>query len=65
MLATTPWCEVTIDKVAKGTTPLTTKLPAGTHTVVLSNSEFHVKRTVTLTVLPDQTLRKRYDFDTP
>jgi serine/threonine protein kinase len=63
VLATTPWCNVTIDKQDRGQTPLTTKLAAGPHTLVLTNAEFKVKRSLTITIEPNQTLRKRLDFD--
>jgi hypothetical protein len=65
VLATTPWCEVAIDKVAHGTTPLTTKLAAGNHVLMLTNNEFHVRRTLTVTIEANQVLRKKLDFDTP
>jgi serine/threonine protein kinase len=65
VLATTPWCNVTIDSASRGTTPLTVTLPAGPHTVVLTNAEFKVKRSLSISIAPNATLRKRLDFDTP
>jgi len=62
VLASSPWCNVTVDGVSHGTTPLTLKLPAGTHTVVLSNPEFHVRRTLSVEVQEGRTLRKMLDF---
>jgi hypothetical protein len=62
MLASSPWCDVTVDGVAKGTTPMSVKLPAGKHTVVLTNSEFKIRRTLPVTIAPDETVRKRLDF---
>jgi hypothetical protein len=62
MLASSPWCNVTVDGVTRGTTPLSVKLPAGKHTVVLTNSEFNIRRTLPVTIVPDETLRKRLDF---
>ncbi len=65
MLATTPWCNVVIDKIDRGQTPLTLKLPAGPHAVVLTNGEFKVKRSLSIVITPNETTRKRLDFDTP
>jgi len=62
LLATSPWCNVKIDGVDKGPTPLTVKLPAGKHTVLLTNPEFKINRTVPLMILPNETNRKRYEF---
>jgi hypothetical protein len=62
MLASSPWCNVSVDGVVKGATPLSLKLPAGKHTVVLTNSEFKINRTLPVTILPDETVRKRLDF---
>jgi serine/threonine protein kinase len=62
MLASTPWCNVSVDGVVKGTTPLSVKLPAGKHTVLLTNPEFKIKRTLPVTISPDETVRKRLEF---
>ncbi|MGZ3426926.1 MAG: protein kinase domain-containing protein [Polyangia bacterium] len=62
LLATSPWCNVKIDGVDKGPTPLSVKLPAGKHNVVLTNPEFKINRSVPVMILPNQTERKRYDF---
>ena len=62
LIATSPWCNVRVDGADKGPTPLTLKLPAGRHTVVLTNSEFKINRTLPVTILPNQTVRKRLDF---
>ena len=62
MLASDPWCNVTIDGQERGTTPLTLKLRSGSHQVTLTNSEFKVKRTLPVVIQPDQILRKRLDF---
>ena len=62
LLATSPWCNVKIDGVDKGPTPLNVKLHAGQHTVVLSNPEFKINRTIPVMILPNETNRKRYDF---
>jgi hypothetical protein len=62
VLASSPWCNVTVDGVFHGTTPLTLKLAAGAHTVVLSNPEFHIRRTLSVDVEEGRTLRKMLDF---
>jgi hypothetical protein len=62
MLASSPWCNVKIDGVDKGPTPLSIKLPAGKHTVVLSNPEFKISRSLPVMILPNETARKRFDF---
>jgi len=62
LLASSPWCNVKIDGVNRGPTPLNVKLSAGQHTVVLSNPEFKINRTVPVVVMPNQTTKKRYDF---
>ncbi len=65
VLATTPWCNVFIDGLARGTTPLTITLPAGQHTIGLTNPEFKVKRVLSVAIEPNATTRKRLDFDSP
>jgi hypothetical protein len=57
-----PWCNVTVDGVARGQTPVNLKLPAGRHVVMLANPEFHVQRQLTVTVMPNETVRKKLDF---
>jgi hypothetical protein len=62
VIASSPWCNVSVDGVAKGTTPLNVKLKAGAHEVVLANSEFKIRRTLTVEIEPGQTVRKSLDF---
>jgi serine/threonine protein kinase len=62
VLATSPWCNVKIDGVDKGPTPLRIKLPAGKHIVVLTNPEFKINRTLPVMILPNETTRKPLDF---
>ena len=62
LLATSPWCNVRIDGVDKGPTPINVKLPAGKHTVVLTNPEFKINRSLPVMIMPNETNRKRYDF---
>ena len=62
LLASSPWCNVKIDGVDKGPTPISVKLPAGKHTVVLSNPEFKINRSLPVMILPNETNRKRFDF---
>jgi hypothetical protein len=54
---------VSIDGVNKGPTPVNVKLRAGKHNVMLSNPEFKITRTLPVVILPNQTLRKRLDFN--
>ncbi|MGZ3443866.1 MAG: PEGA domain-containing protein, partial [Polyangia bacterium] len=62
LLASSPWCNVKVDGVDKGPTPVSMKLPAGKHTVLLSNPEFKISRTLPVMILPNETTRKRLDF---
>jgi tRNA A-37 threonylcarbamoyl transferase component Bud32 len=62
LLASTPWANVSIDGESKGPTPIRVTLPAGKHTVVLTNPEFKINRTMPVMILPNETLRKRLDF---
>jgi hypothetical protein len=62
VVASSPWCNVTVDGQARGTTPLSVKLKAGSHEVVLVNPEFKIKRTLSVEVEPGQTVRKSLDF---
>ena len=62
LLATSPWCNVKIDGVDKGPTPVSVKLPAGKHTVLLSNPEFKISRSLPVMILPNETTRKRLEF---
>jgi hypothetical protein len=62
LLATSPWCNVKVDGVDKGPTPINLKLPAGKHTVVLTNPEFKINRSLPVMIMPNEINRKRYDF---
>jgi serine/threonine protein kinase len=62
LLASSPWVNVKIDGQDKGPTPLRVTLPAGKHTVTLSNPEFKINRTMPVLILPNETLRKKLDF---
>lgn len=57
-----PWSTVTIDGVSAGTTPVTRKVRPGKHVLVLENDEQGLKKTVTVTVSPDQTETVRVDL---
>jgi serine/threonine-protein kinase len=63
VVASTPWCNLTVDGQAKGPTPLTLKLRAGRHTIVLTNPEFKINRTLPVTIAPNETVRKKLDFN--
>ena len=62
MIASSPWCTVTVDGQARGTTPLNVKLKAGPHEVVLANPEYKIKRTLAVEIEANQTVRKSLDF---
>ena len=62
LLASSPWVNVKIDGQDKGPTPLRVTLQAGKHTVLLSNPEFKINRSMPVMILPNETLRKKLDF---
>jgi serine/threonine protein kinase len=62
LIASTPWCNVRVDGVDRGPTPVSLKLPAGKHTLVLTNPEFKINRTVAVPIAPNETARKKFDF---
>ncbi|HEY2748771.1 MAG TPA: serine/threonine-protein kinase [Polyangia bacterium] len=62
VLASSPWCTVTVDGQARGTTPISVKLKAGAHQVLLANPEYKIKRTLAVDIEPNQTVRKSLDF---
>jgi serine/threonine protein kinase len=56
---TRPWSQVSIDGRLIGNTPqMNLQLPAGTHTVVLSNPEFGVTKSLVVTIKPDETVTR-------
>ena len=61
-VATNPWCNVAVDGVDRGQTPINVKLPAGHHTLTLTNPDFHIKRQLSITITPNETVRKKLDF---
>jgi len=62
VIASSPWCTVTVDGQARGTTPLDLKLKAGPHQVVLANPEYKIKRTLAVDIEANQIVRKSLDF---
>jgi tRNA A-37 threonylcarbamoyl transferase component Bud32 len=64
VLEARPWCEVSIDGVARGPTPIVVPLGAGAHKVRLRNPEFDIDRTLTLTLKAGQRLKKKLEFPT-
>jgi hypothetical protein len=62
VVATSPWCRVIVDGTDRGATPTEIKLPAGVHSVLLSNPEFHINRQMSVDIKPGATVRKRFDF---
>jgi serine/threonine protein kinase len=62
VIGSTPWCTVKVDGVDKGPTPVSVKVAAGKHVVVLSNPEFKIVRTLPVSVAAGETVRKKLDF---
>ncbi|MDB4970463.1 MAG: Protein kinase [Myxococcales bacterium] len=62
VIASSPWCNVSVDGQPRGTTPLNLKLKAGAHEIVLANPEFKIKRSLAIDIEPNQTVRKSLDF---
>jgi serine/threonine protein kinase len=62
VIATSPWCTVTIDGEGRGPTPVSVKVQAGKHSVVLDNPEFKIHRQLSVVVPPNETVRKKLDF---
>ena len=62
VIASSPWCSVTVDGKPRGSTPLKLELASGPHEVVLANPEFHIRRTLAVEIAAGQTLRKSLDF---
>jgi hypothetical protein len=63
LVASTPWCNVSIDGKNEGPTPLHVKLPAGKHTLQLTNPEFKINRSLPVLILPNEIVRKKLDFN--
>jgi hypothetical protein len=61
-LTSSPWCTVSIDGSERGQTPMKLEVAAGTHQVVLINPEYHIKRQISVTVHPGETIRKSLEF---
>jgi hypothetical protein len=61
-IASNPWCIVTVDDVERGQTPINLTLPAGKHQVTLVNPDYKIRRQLSVTILPNETVRKKLDF---
>ena len=61
-ITSSPWCTVDIDGADRGQTPLRLTVPAGVHKVELSNPDFKIKRQLSVTVHPGETVRKSLEF---
>jgi hypothetical protein len=66
-IASEPWATVTIDGalVDKETPLLAFTLPAGTHTVVLDNPVYGLRRTLTLDIPADGNVKRFIDLNRP
>jgi hypothetical protein len=63
-LDTTPWSNVSVGGRALGTTPLVgVSLPAGTHTLVLTNPELGIKTTYRVTIGSGRTTARRIGLE--
>jgi serine/threonine-protein kinase len=63
-LDTTPWSVVSVGGRALGQTPIVgASLPAGTHTLVLSNPELGLKTTYQVTISAGRTTARRVGLD--
>jgi hypothetical protein len=62
ILASSPWCRVTVDGTDRGPTPLHLELPAGPHVVELANPDYRISRRIVVTIRANETLRKSLDF---
>jgi tRNA A-37 threonylcarbamoyl transferase component Bud32 len=61
-ITSSPWCKVDVDGKDRGQTPLKLTVPAGVHKIELSNPDFKIKRQITVTVHPGETVRKSLEF---
>jgi hypothetical protein len=64
VIAARPWAVVTIDGKPQGQTPLTLRLPAGRHRVVIEAPD-GTRETVRLDLEPDENERIDRDYRTP
>jgi hypothetical protein len=64
VLATHPWCTVSVDGVKRGPTPMRLALPAGAHVIRLQNPEFGIDHTTSMVIPANETIRRRIDFPT-
>jgi serine/threonine protein kinase len=62
MLAAQPWCEVSVDDVPRGETPITLRIAPGMHTVHLTNPSFGIDSTAAVQVGRHETLRRAFRF---
>jgi serine/threonine protein kinase len=61
-IASNPWVLVNIDGVDRGQTPLNLTLPAGKHAVTLTNPDYKIRRQISVTIAPNEAVRKKLDF---
>jgi serine/threonine protein kinase len=62
VLAAQPWCEVSVDGVLRGPTPITLRLAPGAHTVRLTNASFGIDSTATVRLARREVLRRAFRF---
>jgi hypothetical protein len=63
-LDTTPWSNVSVGGRLLGTTPLVgASLPAGTHTLVLTNPELGIKTSYQVTITSGHTTARRIGLE--
>jgi len=61
-ITSSQWCKVEVDGHDSGQTPLRMTLAAGTHKIELSNPDYKIKRQISVTVHPGETVRKSLEF---
>ncbi len=63
IVAVNPWGNVSVDGASKGTTPIgAISLPAGTHTVVVTNPELGASRSATVKIVGGKSHSLRFDL---
>ncbi|MBL8742295.1 MAG: serine/threonine protein kinase, partial [Myxococcales bacterium] len=63
IVAVNPWGNVSVDGASKGTTPIgAITLPAGTHTVVVTNPELGASRSATVKIVGGKSHALRFDL---
>jgi serine/threonine protein kinase len=62
VIGATPWCDVVIDGVPAGPTPLTVQLARGRHRLRLRNARFGIDKSVEVAIRAHEVQRQRFTF---